>query len=335
MKRVAAASVVALSLLTACGAAPIGSDGNTTTATTTEPMAAVASERIRLDVRTTPVAGGRIAWAELGTGDPLVLLNGTASPMAEWDPALLGALAARHRVIVMDYPGLGGSTALRGRLTFDRLADVVDEWLAAIEVERPAVLGWSMGTFITQRLAVRHPDRAARILLVSGNPGGRRATLGPKWVQRADSDPDYTTRTYLRTNYPQTACAREAGREFLRRQSAAVASGRYPPDRVPESTYDAMVAAEDPWLRSDRNLRQLTGLSVPTAVIVGREDVITPPANSRVLARQIPGAAFVTVTATGHSLLFQEPSLFADVVASFTSGSMPAGERRTVTGACD
>lgn len=329
MKALIAACATAV--LVACAPAVPPSGPSTEVTVAAQP---VTARQVVLDVRQARVGGGRIAWAELGTGDPLVLLNGTASPMSEWDPSLLAELATGHRVIVMDYPGLGGSSALTGRLTFDRLADVVDEWLTAIGVERPAVLGWSMGTFVTQRLAVRHPDRADRILLVAGNPGGGRTTLGPRWVQRADSDPEYTTRTYLRTNYPHTSCARAAGRGFLERQAAAVASGRYPPDRVPTRTYNAMVAAEDPWLRSDRNLRQLRRLTVPTAVIVGQRDVITPPANSRVLAEQIPGAELTEVTGAGHSVLFQEPAAFADLVGRFLDGVTAPGRRNTVMGVC-
>ncbi len=329
------AALAGLLLLTACGQAqPVNTSAPDAAEVSADPVTAVASDRVRLDVRRTPVAGGRIAWAELGSGSPLVLLNGTASPMAEWDPALLSALAARHRVIVMDYPGLGGSTALRRKLTFDRLADVVAEWLQRIDVTEPAVLGWSMGTFVTQRLAVRHPASASKVILVAGNPGGRRTTLGPEWVQRADSDPNYTTRTYLRTNYPDTTCARRAGRAFLRRQAAAVESGRYPAGRVPEPTYDAMVAAEDPWLRSDRNLRQLRRVTLPTLVMVGAGDVITPPANSRVLARGISGAALQTISGSGHSVLFQEPLAFAGLVQEFLAGSVPAGQRRSIPGNC-
>ncbi len=290
---------------------------------------------VRLTPKVAKVADGRIAWAEWGSGDPLVLLNGTGSPMAEWDPAFLAALAARgRRVLVVDYPGLGGSSRLPGRLTFDRLADAVSQWLAAIGVDRADVLGWSMGTFVSQRLAVRHPERIDHLVLVAGNPGGSRTTLGPRWVQRADSDPNYTTRTYLRTNYPATACARDAGRGFLRRQSAAVESGRFPADRVPESTYDAMVRAEDPWMRSDRNAGQLTGVTAPTLVVVGVDDVITPPPNSRQLADLIPDATLHRFTGAGHSILFQAPDLLAGDIDGFLSDQVPAGERRILPTNC-
>lgn len=306
---------------------------------TTASVAATGEEptsahTLRLTPQDTNVAHGRIAWAEVGSGDPLVLLNGTASPMAEWDPSLLVALSRSRRVLVLDYPGLGGSTRLPGRLTFDRLADSVSQWLSAIGIDRADVMGWSMGTFVSQRMAVRHPDVVDRLVLIAGNPGGSRTTLGPRWVQRADSDPNYTTRTYLRTNYPNTTCAQSAGRAFLRRQSAAVESGRFPADRVPESTYDAMVRAENPWMRSDRNARQLARVSAPTLVAVAVDDVITPPPNSRQLADLVPGAALHRFTGGGHSVLFQAPERIASDVEDFLAGDVPAGERRTLPTNC-
>lgn len=296
--------VASVAALTACAPTPA------------EPAPArpVPADRVTLVPRTTQVDGGVVAWAEIGSGgDPLVLLNGTGSPMSEWDPALLGLLAGSRRVLVMDYPGLGASSRLRGRLTFDRLADTVATWLSRIGVTRADVLGWSMGTFVAQRLAVTHPDLIGRLVLVGGNPGGRATTLGPRWVQRADSDPSAGIGTYLATNYPRNPCAQSAGRAFLRRQAAAVDSGRFPPDRVPARTYDAMVAAEDPWLRSDRNLRQLGRVTAPTLVVVGSRDVITPPANSRRLAAAIPGAGLTTVVGAGHSVLFQGPAAAAGI----------------------
>ncbi len=57
---------------------------------------------VRLDVQTVDAAGTTFAWAELGTGPTLLLLNGTGSPMSEWDPKLLAALATNRRVIVFD-----------------------------------------------------------------------------------------------------------------------------------------------------------------------------------------------------------------------------------------
>jgi pimeloyl-ACP methyl ester carboxylesterase len=275
-----------------------------------------APAEVRLEVRESPQG---IAWAELGAGPPLLMLNGTASPMAEWDPAFLQAMSAGHRVIVIDYPGLGASTAELAP-TFAGMADQVADLLTGIGVDGTAVLGWSMGGFIAQELLRRHPERFSAAVLVGTNPGGPDTTLGPRWVQRADSDPDAGLATYLRTNYPRNACAQAAGEAFLERLEDAVDSGRYPVSDVPASTYDQMVAAEDPWLESRANLAGLRDVEVPVLVIVGDQDVITPADNSRLIASAIPGAQLTLVTGAGHSALFQAPEATASAINRFLDG---------------
>lgn len=270
----------------------------------------------RLDVKMSPHG---IAWAELGAGEPLLLLNGTGSPMSEWDPAFLERLSQRARVIVFDYPGLGQSSA-PARDSFAGIASAVSQLLTDIGVQRADVLGWSMGGFVAQHLLRSASGQVDRAVLMGTNPGGPRTVLGPDWVQRADSDPDAGLRTYLRTNYPHRRCAQAAGRRFLDRLAAAQESGRYPASRVPARTYRLMVAAENPWLRSGRNLRELSSVRAPVLVLVGGRDVITPPRNSRILAEAIPGAQLVRVPAAGHSVAFQAPVVVADAVTDFLAG---------------
>jgi pimeloyl-ACP methyl ester carboxylesterase len=260
------------------------------------------------------VAGTTIAWAELGSGSPLLLLNGTASPMNEWDPAFLAGLAAQHRVIVFDYPGLGDSGRAPSTWNFDSASDWVSDFIAQVSPGSAVdVLGWSMGGFITQRLAVRHPTNVRAVVLAGTNPGGSQAVLGPQWVQDIDSSSS-SDADYLRTNYPVSG--RAAGKRFLDRLNAVVDSGAYPEVDTPDATREAMVAAEDPWLSSDVNLRDLRTISKPTLVITGRQDLITPAINSTRIAAAIPGARLILVPGAGHSFVFQQP---ASVTASINT----------------
>ena len=131
----------------------------------------------------------QIAFYERGNGPPLVMLNGTGSTMAEWDPALLRLLARAHRLILFDYPGIGLSGRWRGS-TFDSLADYTAGFMRAIGLHRADVLGWSMGGFVAQRLAVRHPQLISHLILAGTNPGGDAAVLGSPKAQALDSEPD-------------------------------------------------------------------------------------------------------------------------------------------------
>ena len=219
---------------------------------------------VRLEMRTarTDCGAARYAWVGRHHGRPLLMLNGTGSPASEWDPALLARLGRERRLLVFDYPGLGRSMSLP-RTSFNLLARCAAKLVRAVHRGPVDVLGWSMGGFVAQRMAVQSPRLVRRLVLVATNPGGRPAVLGPKWVQREDSDPGPALKAYVRTNYPKGY--RDLGWAFIRRLDNAEQSRRYPRSRVPAKVFRAMVDAEEPWLKSSRNSRDLRQLHDPRA----------------------------------------------------------------------
>jgi pimeloyl-ACP methyl ester carboxylesterase len=270
----------------------------------------------RADVHVTSLPHTRIAWYERGRGSPLIMLTGTGSTMSEWDPALLRLLARRHRLILFDYPGAGMSGPWRGR-SFDSLAGATARLMKAIRSPKADVLGWSMGGFVAQRLAIEHPGRVSHLILAATNPGGSHTVLGTPRAQAIDSESDPPVADILRELYPPHR--QWQGRRFLDRLIGASRSGEIPDDfDVPAATTRAQVLAEDPWLRSNRNYRQLATLDVPTLATAGAEDPVTPPANLRRIAGRIPRAQ-LRVFAGAHAFLFQQRRSFARVVDGFLS----------------
>jgi pimeloyl-ACP methyl ester carboxylesterase len=277
-----------------------------------------AAQPFRARVHLTPVGGTKIAWYERGQGPPLVMLVGTGSTMAEWDPALLRLLARDHRLVLLDYPGVGRSGPWRGR-SFDSLADATAGLMEAIDLPRADVLGWSMGGFVAQRLAIDHPARVSHLVLAGTNPGGSRTVLGTRKAQAIDSEPDPSEADILRELYPPDRQAE--GRRFLRRLELASQSGEIPNDfHVPAATTHRQVAAEDPWLRSNRNYRELNTIAAPTLATAGAQDPVVPSINLRRIAARIPGAK-LEVFPGAHAFLFQERRRFANAVDRFAATS--------------
>ena len=276
------------------------------------------ADAFRAQVRFADADGQRIAWYERGSGPPLVMAIGTGSTMAEWDPALLRLLAERHRLVLFDYPGVGRSSRLVGGTTsFAALADTTAAFMAAIGLDEADVLGWSMGGFVMQQLAIRHPERVDHLILAGTNPGGDHAVLGDDDDQDIDSDPDPSDAQIISLLYPRTPAGRAEGRAFLGRLDTASDRGEIPDDfDVPAATVRAQVAAEDPWLRSNANADALARLDMPVLVTAGRVDPVTPPANARWMARQIPGGR-LEVFAGAHAFLFGERVAFTRVVDDF------------------
>ncbi|MBM3667714.1 MAG: alpha/beta hydrolase [Actinobacteria bacterium] len=278
-----------------------------------------ASGPFRADVRIASTPEAEIAWYERGEGPPLLMLMGTGSTMSEWDPALLRLLARDRRLIMLDYPGLGLSEPQpwKGR-SFDQLADDVEALMAAIGLERASVLGWSMGGFVAQRLAIRHPERVEAVVLAGTNPGGSVTALGTEEAQRIDSLPDPSEAEILSELYPPGH--RGEGRAFMRRLERASQSGEIPDDfDVPSATVEAQVAAEDPWLRSDENYRQLGALGVPALAAGGLRDPVVPPLNLELIAARVPDGELALLPGA-HAFLFQERIAFARELDRFLPG---------------
>ena len=95
-------------------------------------------------------------------------------------------------------------------------------------------------------------------------------------------------------------------------------SGEIPDDfDVPAATTDTQVAAEDPWLRSNRNYRQLAAIEAPTLAAAGRRDPVVPPVNLRRIAARIPSAE-LTVFEGAHAFLFERRQAFSRAVERLT-----------------
>jgi len=273
-----------------------------------------SAEPFRAQVRFAHVGHTTIAWYQRGQGSPLVMLMGTGSTMAEWDPALLRLLARDHRLILFDYPGLGLSGPWHGR-SFDSLADTTAGLMKAIDLPEADVLGWSMGGFVAQRLAIDHPGRVSHLILAGTNPGGSRTVLGTRRAQEIDSRPNPTDAEILHELYPPDR--QDEGRRFLRRLESASRSGEIPDDfHVPAATTQTQVAAEDPWLRSNRNYRQLATITAPVLAAAGAEDPVVPAVNLRRIAARVPSSQ-LAVLPGAHAFLFESRRRFTRVADRF------------------
>jgi pimeloyl-ACP methyl ester carboxylesterase len=258
------------------------------------------------------VAPGRsIAWTAVGDGPPLLLLNGYAATGADWDPVFLGRLAARFRVITPDNVGLGRSTlatdeAVGGAagMTSDSLA-----LLDALEIERTAVVGWSMGGFVAQSLVREAPARVTALGLISTHPGG---------TDTVDAAPGIFQRLIDHSGTP-------------REQATRLLSLLFPPDRAAEADerFGDLVAAAravlpEPVLFMQEEAivawhNRPSALSVldppvPTAIVHGGSDTVVPPGNAEALARFHPGASVTVLPDCAHAPMAQEPAAVAEAI---------------------
>jgi pimeloyl-ACP methyl ester carboxylesterase len=134
-------------------------------------------------IATIAVDGGRIAYHRRGSGRPLLVLNGLAATSADWEPSFIERLASANELILLDNRGIGASTDNGAPFDIDQLADDTARVIDGLGFERANVLGWSLGGFIAQTLALQHPARIDKLILLSTDPGGVDAELASPAVR--------------------------------------------------------------------------------------------------------------------------------------------------------
>ena len=129
------------------------------------------------EIKTVPVGDITIAWKEAGSGETLILITGSGSTMDMWDTRMVNQLAQHYRVIAFDNRGMGNSTSSDRDYTIRLFANDTAAFMDALGIKKAHVMGWSMGTFVAQELALGYPEKVDKLILYAGSPGVRKRCL--------------------------------------------------------------------------------------------------------------------------------------------------------------
>jgi pimeloyl-ACP methyl ester carboxylesterase len=219
-------------------------------------------------------------------------------------------LAETARILTVDLPGFGSSAGLDADASLDSWADGVEELIDHLfGTERATVGGLSMGGYVALRFAERHPDRLKGLILAD-----TRAAPDSEETRAARTQTIFKVRRHGMAPLAEDLLPRllspradEAVQQFAREMILA---------QRPEATAVALAAMRD---RPDSS-PVLEKIQVPTLVIVGSEDSLTPPEEAEALARSIPDAWLVRIPGAGHLSNLEAPIEFNHAVGGFMLG---------------
>jgi len=249
----------------------------------------------------------QLAYDEAGSGTPLLLVHGWPLDRTMW-AGQLGGLARYARVIAPDLRGAGGST-VSGPYTIDQYADDLVAFLDSLGIASAVVCGLSMGGYIAFSMLRRHRDRIRALILAD-----TRAT--------ADTDEARANRARLIALIEQEGTSALAarqiepmlGRSTRERQPLLAESVRsMMASMPPEGAIGALRAMAE---RPD-STPLLGAIEVPTLVVGGAEDGITPPDVLRSMAAAIPKSRVEILEQGGHLCPLERPAAFNHVVSEF------------------
>ena len=244
-----------------------------------------------------------------GEGPPLVLLPPIWSTAPIWR-AQIERLSAHHAVIVPHYPGYGRSAFDPSVATPERVAERLIRALDDLGHGGAfAVIGWSLGGMVAQRLAARHPERVRALVLV--NTTARldeddSATRGVELLSGLVAD-------FERGLLPFGPATQRAMRAQLEQGGQAGPSS-------------LLMHYASETLRFDARA-ELGLIRAPTLIIQGAKDSLTPPSLGRLLYERIPGARYVELREGGHYVPLQHPERFNQLVEEHLRVLAPSAER--------
>jgi 3-oxoadipate enol-lactonase len=248
-----------------------------------------------------------------GDGPPLVLVMGIGYDSSLWMLQQVPVLSTHFRVVLLDNRDAGRSSRADHPYTVADMADDVAGLLDALDIHHTHLLGLSMGSMIGMEFALRHGDRLDRLVLAGPAAAPARAAVDPisvwNWVKANDPTGEVFGGQQLTWLFSSA---------FLRNHPAVhdtVALLASNPHPVQPEAYDRQTRA---YLKFDA-LDRLGGIKAPTLVIVGEQDLLTPPWVAREVAGGIPGARFEIVTGDGasHVMPLERPDDFNELVMNF------------------
>jgi pimeloyl-ACP methyl ester carboxylesterase len=266
-------------------------------------------------------AGGRrFAFRRFGAAvaTPLVMLQHFRGNLDNWDPALTDALAADRELILVDYPGVGSSSGDFGPTIADTARAMI-AFLTALDLSEVDLLGFSIGGFVAQEMALIRPALVRRLVLAATGPKGAPGMHG--WredIEAAARLGQSTADSLLHIFFAPTETSRALGDKFLGRFMARSEERDTPSSLAArDAEYDAIVE----WGIPDHGaLQRLSAIRCPTLIIQGDGDQMIPTKLSHLMAGLIPDARIRIYDDAAHAFLFQYPQQVAADVGAFLDG---------------
>ncbi|MBI3738941.1 MAG: alpha/beta hydrolase [Chloroflexi bacterium] len=235
--------------------------------------------------------------AENFSRPPVILIHGAAGTHLYWPPQV--RRLHDQRIFAVDLPGHGKSERV-GHHTIDDYVDEIIEFMKALKLNSAILVGHSMGSAIALTAAIKFPKWVTALGLVGG---GARLRVAPALLQAA-SDPSTFLDAVHTVNENSYTSHSNARLKELGEQRMAVTR--------PTVLYGDLLACD-----AFNLMDQLSKISVPTLIMCGAEDKMTPLKNSEFLRDNIANAKLEVVPNSGHMVMLEQPEKVSAILAGF------------------
>jgi pimeloyl-ACP methyl ester carboxylesterase len=252
-----------------------------------------------------------MSYTMIGNGKPLLLIGSIATPMDFWEPELIKKLSSNHTVIMFDNRGIGNTTSGIQKFSIRQFANDTAGLLDALKLKKVDVMGWSMGGMIAQELALLNKEKVGKLVILASTCGGKQSILPSQEVQMAFMTRSKNSLERVEKFFPFLFpdSWRMQNPDFVEKLPRTI-------EKIPSETLNLQTEAIINW---EGVCDKLNTLTVPTLIIVGTEDELTPPGNSLIMMKKIKESQLLQIAGGGHGLMFQYPEKLARILHGFFS----------------
>jgi pimeloyl-ACP methyl ester carboxylesterase len=287
----------------------------------------------REELRTVEVDGIPVNYVDVGSGErePVVLVHGLGGQWQNWLENI-PRVAQKRRVLALDLPGFGLTPMPNEEITISRYGRFIDSFAERLELGEVALVGNSMGGYITAEVAIQFPTRVSRLVLVSAAGVSSADTLQTPILSAG--------RVATAVTAYGAARHRELAARPLTRHMTLALVARHPRLLRADLAYEGFFkgAGKPGFIDALRaslayDFRdRLPDVAVPTLIVWGEKDAIIPARDANEFERLIPDSRKVVMRDTGHIPMAERPRAFNDVLLDFLAETGPAEDKEAVQG---
>jgi pimeloyl-ACP methyl ester carboxylesterase len=268
------------------------------------------------------VSGGEVSYLRIGNGLPLVLINGFGNHFKDWDSDFIEALSSDFELFLVNYRGVGKSFSTSPDSSIAGIASDIVEFIKVMSLKSVTVLGYSMGGYIAQEVALAMPQELGGLILIATRMGGPSRIMADQETLEAITRPYSSRKEELEAILKYLAPPEL--HERLRAHQREIGSLSATQDiQISDEARAVHNSARKAWLEEfgDKHL-QYPSFSFATLILTGNSDRIFPAQNSVQLAGAISHCCMIRFPGGGHELMTQFPQEISALIDHFCKAQL-------------